>query len=183
MKLFLGVSLPRAARAILREAYEQLKKDYPYYNWISEENYHVTIANLGERSDEKMPHILEAIKQSVFDVRPTSIFGLETRLFQENGIVVYLAYAKNNEFNTIRDRVIDLFNAEKENKAPNGYVPKTILATYKLPSKQQYFHVKKKLTKISFEVDFNLKEVHLFESITKSTNPEYEILHTFELVD
>ncbi|MBP9691275.1 hypothetical protein KBD81_04315 [Candidatus Woesebacteria bacterium] len=183
MKLFLGASLPREARSAITSSYQSLRQEYPYFNWIAEDQYHVTVAQLGERSPEKMPLIDEAIQQSIFDIRPTRLFGLETALFQEDGVVIYLAYARNKEFETIRERVIDVFQVPYENKVITSYAPRTILATYKLPSKQQYLHLKKKLAHLTCNVEFEVSELHLFETITKTTNPEYEILHTFELVE
>lgn len=183
MKLFLAVSLPQTFRKYLQEAYNPIMRDYPQFNWVPQQNYHITIAYLGERGEDKMELIHEAIERSIFDIPPTRMFTLETGMFVKNGIKLRLAYVRNKELGKIRERVIDYFSVSKENLARQTYVPHTTLAQYKLPSKQQYFHLRKKLANLNIEGEFPVNQIHLYQSITKPTNPEYEILHTFELVE
>lgn len=183
MRLFLAAAIPDDVLSQLQESYYELKRDYPEFNWVPEKNYHVTVSFLGERSEDKMPHIIEAIEQSTFDIPPTVLFALDTGMFVHEGITLRLAFARNKELEKIRERTVDLFSMEKENKASKKYLPHLTLGRYKLPSKQQYFHLRKKLQRTNLSIEFPVKEIHLYQSITKPTNPEYEIIHTFELVE
>jgi|GEM_PF-711522 len=183
MKLFLGITLPQEVRQALQTGHASLRSDYPYYEWVDEAQYHITVADLGERSEHKMPIIKEAIEQSTFDIPRTRMYSIRTSVFQREGIEVYQGFAKNKEIESIRARLVDLFSVSHENKMREKFTPHTIVARYKLPSKQQYLHLKKKLSRMKVDLEFEVREVHLFEVITNSTNPEYEILHTFELVE
>ncbi len=183
MRLFIAAAIPEETRAQISQIFANLKKEYPEFNWVPEKNYHITVTFLGERSDEKMPHIVEAIERSVFDIRPTRLFALAANMFVHQGIILHLAFNRNKDFEIIRKRTADLFDVEKENNVAKKYIPHITTARYKLPSKQQYFHLRKKLEKLHTDIEFPVQELHLYQSITKPTNPEYEIIHTFELVD
>lgn len=183
MRLFLAVAIPEETISELHNMYEELKRDYPEFNWVPEKNYHVTISFLGERSEDKMPYIIEAIERSTFDIQPTRLFALETGMFVHHGIILRLAFSRNKDLEKIRERTVELFSMERENDMKKKYLPHITLARYKLPSKQQYFHLRKKLQKINSTIEFPVHQIHLYKSITKPTNPEYEIVHTFELVE
>ncbi|QQS44019.1 RNA 2',3'-cyclic phosphodiesterase [Candidatus Roizmanbacteria bacterium] len=183
MRLFLAAAIPENVVSELDALYDGLKRDYHEFNWVPQKNYHVTIAFLGERSEDKMPYIIEAIERSTFDIQPTRLFALETGMFVHQGIILRLAFSRNKDFEKIRERTVDLFSMEKENDLKKKYIPHMTLARYKLPSKQQYFHLRKKLQRLNTTIEFPVTEIHLYKSITKPTNPEYEIVHTFELVE
>lgn len=171
MRLFLGVAIPDDVTAQLNETYAKLKQDYPEFSWVPEKNYHITISFLGERSEDKMPYIVEAIERSTFDIKPTILFALDTGMFVYPGIILRLAFNRNKDLEQIRERTVDLFSMERENDMKNKYMPHITLARYKLPSKQQYFHLKKKLERIKTPIEFPVKEIHLYQSITNPTNP------------
>lgn len=184
MRLFLAVAVPDVVVSQLNETYARLKQDYPEFSWVPEANYHITISFLGERSEDKMPHIVEAVERSTFDIKPTRLFALDTGMFVYPGIVLRLAFNRNKDLEQIRARTVDLFSMERENNIKKKYLPHITLARYKLPSKQQYFHLRKKLERIQTSIEIPVNEIHLYQSITtKTTNPEYEIIHTFELVE
>lgn len=180
MRLFLGITIPSKIRTKFDLAYSNLKKDYPYFDWVPQENYHVAVAFFGEKDESKLEYISEAIKRSVFDISPFTIFSRETAILVEKNITIYQSYLKSREINKMRERLGDYFE-DKEMQNKRRYTPHTTIAKSKLPSKQQYFLIKKKVSKIDLDTEFEVKEIHLFESISKTKQTTYKIIETFKL--
>lgn len=183
MKLFLAVPIPEQVQLTILDRYEKLRYEYPYFTWIPQSHFHITISYLGERDKSKLAYIIEAIERSLYTIPPIYLIGLETKIFVNEGIVLYLEFARNKQLETIRENLFDYFAQRENEHAMDEYKPHITISRYKLPSKQQYFHLKKKLKSIASDIEFLTKDIVLYESINTSTNPIYEKIHTFELVE
>lgn len=62
------------------------------------------------------------------------------------------------------------------------YLPHLTLARCRIPSKQQYLLLKKRLKKINIKVDFPVKKITLFQSILSGKKPVYKKIDTFNLI-
>jgi len=55
MRLFLAIELPTKAQQIINNSLKELRENYPDFNWVVSENYHVTLyffwRNRKKRSD------------------------------------------------------------------------------------------------------------------------------------
>lgn len=72
----MALPLPTPARALLTSAALPLRSAYPELTWVSEDNFHITLAFLGEQG----PLGLEAARAAVHHVTASPAIGLE---FQE----------------------------------------------------------------------------------------------------
>jgi len=180
MRLFLGVEIPESAKKTIRDAMLQIRDDYPEFFWIPEENYHLTVFFFGERSEERLNDVTEGIEQTLFDVDTSvlNIFGI--KIFVKKDIAINVAFDRNKTLELVHNRII-IEVGEQVPQKNDKYTPYTTIAKYKLPSKQQYFHLKKKLEKIKIDTGFPLDTIHLYQRIEKKPFPEYRILHTFQL--
>lgn len=180
MRLFLGVEIPESAKKTIRDSMVQIRDDYPEFSWIPEANYHLTVFFFGERSEERLNDVIAGIEQTLFDVNTSvlNIFGI--KIFVKKGITINVVFDRNKTLELIHNRIITEVGKQVPQKH-DRYTPHTKIAEYKLPSKQQYFHLKKKLEKIKIDADFPLNTIHLYQSIEKKPSPEYRILHTFQL--
>lgn len=180
MKLFLGVSIPNKVVQEVAQKLEPVMMSYPEFSWMPTVNYHITVFFFGERSEKKVPDLIEGLEQIMFDVEPDtiSLFGL--KMFVRKGINIHISYENCRALKIIHDRIEDALGPGLIS-GQRRFIPHTTVAKYKLPSKQQYLHLKKKLEKISFDDAFVGDEIHLFESIEKKPFPEYRIIHTFHL--
>jgi len=180
MRLFLGVSIPNESTKQMRTSIEVIKNEYPEFDWVPEENYHLSIFFFGERSEDKIPDMIEGIEQTIFDLNATQLSLSRLGLFVKKGITMYVAYERNKILEIVHNRIISVLGSQTP-QMHDIYIPHTTVAKYKLPSKQQYFHLKKKIQKISIDIEFPLDTLHLYESVTKKPFPEYRIIHTFHL--
>jgi 2'-5' RNA ligase len=178
MKTFLAVEVPPQVRTTIQEQIASIQKDYPDFNWVPLENYHITLFYIGEVNPEKIHHIVEHVEKTIFDIEPTHMFSLGSDLYIHKTIIPYISFQRNKTIMDLNKRFVELFEDKKLQK----YMPHLTVARAKIPSKQQYFHLKKKLQNLKVEFDFPVKEIHLYESKSMPRNPVYTKLHTFQLI-
>jgi len=180
MRLFLAARIPEETVQSIVQTMTPIKKEYPRFQWVPEENYHLTIFFFGERPHDKLPDLIEGVNQVTFDIAQTQLSTRSLKLFVDKGITLYAEFNRNKELETIRKRIISSIGSKKL-EHHQQYIPHVTLAQYKLPSKQQYFHLKKKLTKVTFDQEFRLNEICLMQSTTQKPFPSYKHIHTFNL--
>ena len=61
MRVFLGIALPEACRAAIREAVAPLRADPAPVSWVATENLHVTLKFIGEVSKDHLAGIGDAL--------------------------------------------------------------------------------------------------------------------------
>lgn len=180
MRLFLGVSIPNESIKKIKTSIDAIKNEYPEFDWVPEQNYHLTIFFFGERSEDKIPDVIEGIEQTIFDLNPSQLSTSGLGLFVKKGINMHMSYERSKELEAIHNRIISVIGSQIPQKH-DLFTPHTTIAKYKLPSKQQYFHLKKKIKKIAVDIKIPFETLHLYESVTKKPFPEYRIIHTFHL--
>jgi 2'-5' RNA ligase len=180
MKLFLGINLPEDAIQKVYEQTDPIRRDYPDFNWVPTDNLHVTLYHIGEVADTKIPLVVEYVENSIYDVEKTHLFARATDLFiNTKQIILYMSFLRNKVIEDVHERMLTLF----EDKSTKKYIPHLTMARYKIPSKQQYFHLKKKLHDLDVELDFSVTQIHLYQSIDRARNPLYNIIKSFPLQD
>lgn len=183
MRLFIALPIPDEVRTSIVTEAQSLRASYPRMEWVQPEDYHLTVLYLGERDPSKVPLMDEAINRSIFDISPFHLYFREVRMFQREGIVVYLKCDIPRALHEMRDRLQYYFPARSD-EAERPFVAHITIARAKLPSKQQYLHLKKRLEKMRPDLEFPVTQVGLFSSAAtkKTTSPLYEMLRTYELV-
>ena len=164
MKLFLAIDLPSKVKTAIEEQIAPLKKEYPSFTWIPKENYHITIHFYGEVKNEKK--LIERLKTQLFDKERFHLYGGKLDLFMNEKITIFLKFYKEK-------KLLEIENAVGDKK---GYIPHLTFGRCKIPSKQQYFVLKKRLTKINVDISFPVKELILFATIPNGQFPHYKKL-------
>ncbi|HRN69762.1 MAG TPA: RNA 2',3'-cyclic phosphodiesterase [Candidatus Woesebacteria bacterium] len=176
MRTFLAIDIPNNIRQDIIVQTAQLRKDYPNFNWVPSENFHITVHFIGDIPSDKLDIVSEHIERTIFDIQPTYVYAHQADLFIYKSITAYIGMKQNKTLSMLNKRFVELFEDKKEE-----YKPHITLAKWKIPSKQQYFHLKKKLQNLPIEIEFPVTEIHLYESISKPKNPEYNIIKSFKL--
>lgn len=176
MRTFLAVDVPHNVVQDIIVQTAQLRKDYPEYNWVPSENFHITLHFIGDIPSDKVDLVGEHIEKTIFDIKPTHLYSQGAGLFIHKSITAYIFFQRNQTLKLLNERFVELFEDKKQR-----YIPHITIAKWKIPSKQQYFHLKKKLQNLPIEIEFPVTEIHLYESISKPKNPEYRIIKTFKL--
>jgi len=180
MRLFLGVEIPEDAVRKIREAVQRLKQDYPEFLWVPEENYHITVFFFGERSENKLPDMIGGVEQVLYDIAPVELSTFGLGIFVRKDINIHIKLNRSRDLEIIHDRIISVIGSQIPQKH-NKYIPHVTISKYKLPSKQQYFLLKKKIEKTSIDIEFRLEKLNIYQSIVQNSSHHYHILHTFHL--
>ena len=180
MKLFLAVSIPEKLHYEIQSSIKIIRSDYPQFDWTPPENYHISIFFIGERSESKLPDIIEGIERIIYDTPSTQFSVLRMAMFVQKGIFLHLELERNKLIERIHNRLIEVVGEQVPQRHPR-YIPHLSIAKYKTPAKQQYFLLRKKLKKVQIDLTFDVDSVDLYESIEAKPHNEYKKVHTFLL--
>lgn len=170
MRLFLAIDLPSKVKTEIEEQIAPLKKEYPSFTWIPKENYHITIHFYGEVKNEKK--LIERLKTQLFDKESFYLYSTHNKLFINEKIIIYLNFRKEKK----------LLKIEKAVGDKKGFIPHLTFARCRIPSKQQYFVLKKRVEKLTVDVSFPVKELILFATISNGQFPHYKKLAKIPLI-
>ncbi|MCX7996294.1 MAG: RNA 2',3'-cyclic phosphodiesterase [Patescibacteria group bacterium] len=160
MRLFLGIKVPDDSAQKIYRALENLRNDYAWARWVNPDNYHITIHFFGERPG--FSDLLPILEEAVFEAPPFELDLLSGGVFQYPELVLYVDFYRARALEILAKRVAERFS--------NGgkiyrFIPHVTVARMKKPSKQQYLHLKKRMTAFQVEHRFRVEEVCLFESV------------------
>jgi len=179
MRLFLAVDLPVKVKKQLDEQLEKIKKEYPQFNWVSVENFHVTIHFFGET--DQVEKIKKRIKDIIWDQTRFFLYSLDADVFVNHKLVVYLTFRREKKIEELAERIKSNFSANSVNE--RKFVPHLTLARGPRSSKQQYFVLKKRLQNLQVDISFPVKKIVLFESILNGRKPIYKKVASFKLLN
>ncbi len=162
MRLFAGIEIPGAVRKKIWEQLSDMRKEYPSWNWLPIENYHITVHYFGEVSDIKP--IASMLDERLYDQEPFYMYSSEVEMFMRDKIVVYL--------NFLREKKLEILKKKIE-PDQSRFIPHLTVARCRIPSKQQYLVLKKRLKSVDLDVTFKVSRLVLFESILTSPYPKY----------
>ncbi len=177
MRLFLAIELPKKVKRELYNQLELLIKKYPQFNWVSEENFHVTIHFFGERNDVK--EIKNKIKDILWDQEGFYLYSFGLDIFVNHKLVIYLNFQRQKKIEELARVVKE--NFDKNSINTRRFIPHLTLGRGLRSSKQQYFALQKKLAKINIDISFHVKKIVLYQSILTSIKPVYKKLASFSL--
>jgi len=178
MRLFLAIELPRKTQQIINDCLKDLRKNYPDFNWVTSENYHITLYFFGET--EKKEEIVERIKKNIFDQESFHLYSGYLNLFMRKKIIIFLDFLREKKLEDLVKKINKEFYFDFSQQ--KKYLPHLTLARCRIPSKQQYILLKKRLRQINIKADFPVKKIALFESILSGKRPVYKKIHIFNLL-
>jgi len=179
MRLFLAIDLPEKAKTALGNQIEPIQKEYPVFNWVNPRNYHLTVHFFGETS--KAPEIIEKAKNILYDQEPFHLYAMNLDFFLNHNITIYAGFRRERSLEELITKTRGAF--EQEFQETKTFIPHITLARCKIPSKQQYFHLMKKIQRLDVNIEFPVREVVLFESIISEKKPVYRVIKKISLAD
>ncbi len=158
MKLLLKIELSDKTKKEITDQLSDFKKTYPQFQWEPVENYNILVHSFGEFSDPKMT--ISKLEIALFDKKIFYFYAYEVNLKIQNKITLYLDFRREKEVERISKSIKEEFQIVQGSEK---YVPRLILANYKIPSKQQYFVIKKRLPNLEVDISFKVNKLSLFE--------------------
>jgi 2'-5' RNA ligase len=176
MRLFLAVDIPNEVKKELDMQLEPLKKEYPYLKWVPPQNYHVTLFFFGDRFPKDM--IQKHVENVTFDSRSFHMYTGENGILMRNTLTFYAGFLKCQPIEQMVKRIKTEMNIVDDLK----FFPHLTVARYRIPSKQQYLLLKKKWLKMKLDVEFEVSQITLYESVIEKNVPIYAPQTTFPLL-
>ena len=87
MKTFFAVEIPAETRVTIQKQISGIQKDYPDFNWVPMENYHITLFYAGEVNQDKIQIVVDHVEKTIFDIEPTHVFSLEADVMINKTII------------------------------------------------------------------------------------------------
>jgi len=176
MRLFLAIDLPVKIKKDLSQQLSQIKKEYQDITWVEPENFHITLHFFGEISNYKK--IIEKIEEAIYDQDRFYLYSLNVNLFINHKIIFYLGFRREKILEKLVDKIkssLLIFDKKK-------FIPHLTFARYRIPSKQQYFVLKKKFSRLNIDINFPVNKIILFQSILTMKKPLYKKIAIFNLI-
>jgi len=151
MKTQLMIELSDKTKKQIVDQLADFRKLYPQFQWGRIENYNILIHSFGEFANKKST--IEKIETALYDKNLFYLYSFEVALTIGNNIILFMDFKREKEIERISESINEV---EK-------FVPRLILAKYKIPSKQQYFVIKKRLSNLEVDVSFKVNKLSLFE--------------------
>jgi len=176
MRLFLAIDISEKIKKELTEQLSELKKEHKNYVWVEELNYHLTLLFLGEVANTNK--LKEKVKAAVYDKEHFYLYSTNVDLFIHDKITIYLGFRRNK----ILENIVESIKKELQIFDDKIFSPHMTLARCRVPSKQQYFVLKKQLAKQDIQIEFPVKKIFLFQSTLNLNRPVYKKIASFNLL-
>ena len=151
MKTQLMIELSDKTKKQIVDQLADFRKLYPQFQWGRIEDYNILVHSFGEFSDKKST--IKLLETALYDKNTFYLYSFEVAMTIQNNISIFIDFRREKEIERISESINEV---EK-------FVPRLILAKYKIPSKQQYFVIKKRLSNLEVDVSFKVNKLSLFE--------------------
>lgn len=162
MKMKLKIELPDKTKKEITDQISDLKNIYPQFQWEPIEKYNILVHSFGEFLDKKLT--ISKLERALFDKKLFYFYANRVNLTIQNKITLYLDFIREKEIERINKSIKDQFQITQDS---GKYMPRLTLANYKIPSKQQYFVIKKRLANLEIDLSFKVNKLSLFEGEKK----------------
>lgn len=176
MRLFLAIDPPPKIKKHIFDQLKTLYKEYRQFSWTLPEDYHITLHFIGDSEDVK--DIIKKVETALYDASSFYLFSQNAELFIHKKITLFISFQREKKLESVVDSIRNIFAQDTGIK----FIPHLTVARYKIPSKQQYLLLKKKMFNLPIDIEFEVKKVVLFESVIMGKNPHYKKVHEFELL-
>lgn len=154
----LRIELSEETKKQIVDQLADFRKLYPQFQWEKTENYNILVHSFGEFSDKKST--INKLESALFDKNLFYLYSFEVALTIGSNIVLFMDFKREKEIERISQSIKE-FSSSMESS--EKFAPRLILAKYKIPSKQQYFVIKKRLSNIDVDISFKVNKLSLFE--------------------
>lgn len=175
MRAFLAIDIPDDIKQSIDQQITPFKKEYSDMTWVTPENYHITLQFLGDITEPEK--IEKKIEDAIFEIPPFTLFSQGADLFLGDKIVIYLNFFRQK----VVEQLMENFRQQFDPQSTKPLVPHLTLARYRVPSKQQYLLIKKKIQNLEVEAEFSVNKIYLYSSILSGPKPEYKKIKEYTL--
>lgn len=175
---FYALKLPNQVKGQLQDICTDVKMDLPFKSWVHHEDYHITLAFLGQASEEQLETSLLLVRESVtgFPSFPLSIAHLGVFGKKDSPRIFWAGLEEEAELFKLRELVFRACQKAGFKLETRPFHPHITLAR---KWKGDYLFQEESI-KQSFSLQFDATEVVLYETQLEKI-PKYEGKETFPL--
>ncbi len=177
-RAFLAINLSPSLKEEISKKLRPLREEYPFFRWVQPKNYHITLYFHGYTRN--LNNLSSRIEEVIYPYVPFYIFSRKVDVFINSKILLYLGFRREKQMEKIAFKLYGIFHPGMKQKK---FIPHITLARYKIPSKQQYFALKKRLKKVELNLEFKVTHLTLFESLRLESGSVYKEIKKFKLED
>lgn len=178
MRIFLAIDLAPKVKDVLYQGLSDMRKEYPSWNWIDKENYHITLYFFGEVDEQNLPKLKSRIQDALYDQEHFYLYSQSADLFMKQKLTLFLTFRREKKI----EELVGKLNTAFYTKNGQRFIPHLTFARCKIPSKQQYFLLQKKISRISIDLEFVVDKIILFQSVLEGKKPIYKKLEATSLM-
>ncbi len=176
MRLFLAIDLPGETKKAIAGQLKSFQQQYPNFRWVESSNYHLTLHFFGDIS--KQDKIIQFMNDLVYDIPSFYLYSAELGLFIKDSITLYIGFQRNK----LLEQLVKKIKEKSALGTSRKFVSHLTFGRSRIPSKQQYLLLKKKLKNFPLEIEFKVKSITLFESVLGTPKPVYKKIAEFPLL-
>lgn len=151
------IDIPKSAQDVIAEETAMLFELHPEYVWFDPKEYHIPVYTWQDVSPDLLHKLTIKIDQLFFDQSQFFLYGAQYIVTITSHIDIALAFQAERSYRQLIRTLHGYFGEQKQ--TPDN--PQLCLARYKIPSKQQYSHLKNKLEKLTTSVELSVDHVSL----------------------
>lgn len=181
MLISCSIEIPAVIKKQIVQETDFIRRDHPEYTWINLSDYRLVLFQWPDVDEDLLPKLQEKLAELLLDVPAFTLFGLEYRVHIVHSIDVRCNFQEERSYKTIIDTLFGYFTPKKQ--PARFHQPFLKVAKWKIPSKQQYSHLKNQLAKLTCATEFPVTKLDLWkETVDEDNYPERELVGTIELV-
>jgi RNA 2',3'-cyclic 3'-phosphodiesterase len=181
---FFALSLPNETKTALKDFRDGIKGDFPFSRWVHEQDFHITLAFLGQADKDRLESAKNLVKEYIGDtisfwlkIDHLGIFGRK-----EAPRIFWAGVQTEEKLHQVRNQVFSACNRAGFELEARAFSPHITLARKwqgESPFMIDKFETEKRL---STPFLFKAKKIVLYQTHLDRT-PKYEAIASFPLVN
>ncbi|MBP6994053.1 hypothetical protein KBB12_02325 [Candidatus Woesebacteria bacterium] len=151
------IEIPEECKKQIEKETKILFELHPEYLWYDTADYHISFYSWPNVEVDLIDKLTEKLTTLLFEQKPFVLYGFKYMVKIANHIDIVLQFQETQRYRSLVTSVAEYFSPELK----PSVVPVLHIARYKIPSKQQYSHLKNKLKYIDTEIELPVNALTL----------------------
>ncbi|RST76450.1 RNA 2',3'-cyclic phosphodiesterase [Siminovitchia acidinfaciens] len=181
---FFAMTLPDDVKAHLSKISERLKVDFPFKSWVHREDYHITLAFLGNADQRRLAEAASNVKGALKDCQSFQVALNQAGTFgrTDSPRILWVNTTESSSLSGVRDKVFTACERAGFELETRPFKPHITLARkWTGQGVFQSLSVKESLAPLLPGSIFTLEEATLYRTRLDRT-PKYEKVESFKLI-
>jgi len=157
MLLYCTIELSDKNKQQIESEILYLFDDHPEYMWYPAINYRINLYSWTNVESDLYEKLKEKMESLLFEMQSFQLYSQEYVVKIGSRIDIFLNFQEGKQYRKLGETINNFFSPQIK----FDHIPHIGLARYKIPSKQQYSHLKNQLEKLDTNVEIAVQSVNL----------------------